>query len=127
MQEDVFYDGEVAAVGVYLDKPERGKPTGEPIDLSFFLCAEDGGVISLGRVYEPYLVDWVDWKTMKAGARSESHVAYEVDWMRCDLGLDILPVEVPEVMYAVLGRVTQVGLGGEKTEGRQHPSGYPDG
>ena len=36
MHEDVFNDGEVAVVTVYLDKPECRKPTRELIDLSFF-------------------------------------------------------------------------------------------
>ena len=60
MHEDVFNDGEVAVVTVYLDKPVCRKPTRELIDLSFFLCAEDGGVISLDGVDEPYLADWVE-------------------------------------------------------------------
>ena len=113
-----FFDGEIAVVAVYLDEPEDGKPTGEAIDLSSFLCTE-GGVVRLDGVDEPYLVDWVDWKTMHAAERSENHVVYEVDWMSCDVALDVLPVEVPLVMYAVLGRVAQVELGEEQVRGRQ--------
>ena len=122
MMTEEFFDGEVAVVAVYLDEPQDGKPTGEAVDLSFFLCTESG-VTQLDCVDEPYLVDWMDWKTMHAAERSESHVVYEVDWMSCDVALDILPVDVPEVMYAVLGRVSQVELGEERVRGRQRPDG----
>ena len=54
-----FIDCEVAVVVVYLDKPEDGKPTGETIDLSFFLETEYG-VTQLDGVEEPYLIYWIN-------------------------------------------------------------------
>ena len=90
---------------------------------SHSFCVQRAAWSSLDGVDEPYLVDWMDWKTMHAAERSESHVVYEVDWMSCDVALDILPVDVPEVMYAVLGRVSQVELGEERVRGRQRPDG----
>ena len=41
MQKD-FLNGEIAVVAVYLDEPQDGQPSGEPVDLSFFLTTEDG-------------------------------------------------------------------------------------
>ena len=52
--------GEFTVVAANLDEPEDGKPTGEPIDLSFFRDAEDG-VNQLDRVAEELsAIDWDD-------------------------------------------------------------------
>ena len=109
MKKD-FLDREVIVVAVYLDKPEDGKPAGEPFDLSFFLKAEDG-VTQLDRVVEePYLIDWDDWKTVRITDTLGRRLVYEADdGMSCDIEQDILPVEAPDVVYAMLGRLKQVG------------------
>ena len=85
-------------------------PTGKPIDLSFFLCA-GGNAVSLDDADEPYPID-------------------RVDWMSCDIEIDILPVyilqvEIPEVMYAMMGRVMQTEFGVRGRPGRKtqtHPT-----
>ena len=109
MQKD-FLDGEIAVVAVYLDRPEDGQPSGEPVDLSFFLTTEDG-VMQLDRVVEePYLIDWMDSKAMRLADTLGRRLIYEAeDGMSCDIEQDILPAEAPEVVYAMLGRLRQVG------------------
>lgn len=108
MQKD-FLDGEIVVVAVYLDKPEDGQPSGEPIDLSFFLNTA-AGVTQLERVVEePYLIDWMDSKTMRLADTLRRRLIYEADdGMSCDIEQDIPPVEAPEVVYAMLGRLRQV-------------------
>ena len=112
MAED-FIDGEVIVVAAYLDEPQGGQSAGEPIDLSFFRETEDD-VTQLDRIVEePYLIDWVDWKTMRLTDILGRRLTYEAeDGMSCDIEQDILPVEAPEVVDAALGRVRQAGLGG---------------
>ena len=104
-----FIDGEVIIVAVYLDEPLDGKPSGEPVDLSFFLMGADG-VTQLDRVVEePYLIDWMDSKTMRLADTLGRRLIYEAgDGMSCDIEQDILPAEAPEVVYAMLGRLMQV-------------------
>lgn len=41
MHNDIL-DGEIVVVAVYLDRPRDGQPSGEPVDLSFFLMGADG-------------------------------------------------------------------------------------
>ena len=108
MTED-FIDGEIVVVAVYLDEPQDGNPTGEPVDLSFFLTTEEG-VTQLDRVVEePYLIDWMDSKMMRLADVLGRRLIYEADdGMSCDIEQDILPVEAPEVVYAMLGRLRQV-------------------
>ena len=108
MQKDIL-DGEIVVVAVYLDEPEDGQPSGEPVDLSFFLNAA-AGVTQLDRVVEkPYLIDWMDSKTMRLADTFGRRLVYEADdGMSCDIEQDILPAEVPDVVYAMLGRVKQV-------------------
>ena len=124
MQEE-FFDGEIAVVAVYLDKPDDRKPTGEPIDLSFFLKTE-GGVTQLDGIEEPYLIDWLDWKVMHVSDALNRRLIYEADdGTTCDIELDTLPIEAPEVVYAVMGRMMQTEFGGERPTGRQDPGPQP--
>ena len=104
-----FIDGEIVVVAVYLDEPQDGQPSGEPVDLSFFLMGDDG-VTQLDRVVEePYLIDWMSAKTMRLADTLGRRLIYEAeDGMSCDIEQDILPVEAPEVVYAMLGRLRQV-------------------
>ena len=108
MTED-FIDGEIIVVAVYLDEPQGGQPSGEPVDLSFFLTTEDC-VRHLDRVVEePYIIDWMDSKAMRLADTLGRRMIYEADdGMSCDIEQDILPVEAPEVVYAMLGRLRQV-------------------
>ena len=108
MQND-FIDGEIVVVAVYLDEPQDGQPTGEPVDLSFFLMGDDG-VAQLDRVVEePYLIDWMGAKAMRLADVLGRRLIYEADdGMSCDVEQDILPAEAPEVVYAMLGRLRQV-------------------
>ncbi len=111
MQKD-FLDSEVAVVAVYLDGPQDGKPSGETVDLSFFLTTEDG-VTQLDRlVEEPCLIDWMGAKSMRLADTLDGRLIYEADdGMSCDIDQDILPVAAPEVVYAMLGRLRQVEPG----------------
>ena len=117
MTED-FIDGEIVVVAVYLDEPQDGKPTGEPVDLSFFLTTEDG-VAQLDRVVEePYLIDWMDAKAMRLADTLDRKLIYEAgDGMSCDMEQDILPVEAPELVYAMLGRLRQVEPDSRQADG----------
>ena len=64
MHNDIL-NGEIAVIAVYLDEPEDRQPSGEPVDLSFFLRAA-ASVTQLDRVVEePYLIDCMDSKTWK--------------------------------------------------------------
>ena len=122
---ETFLDGETAIVAVYLDKPQDGKPTGEAIDRSFFMCLE-GSVTQLDRVVEePYLIDWMDWRMMYAEEQTEHSVLYQDEWLHCEVELDILPVDVPKVVYAMLGRVMQTEFGDERAKGRQDGGNSP--
>ena len=112
MAEVNIHEGEVAVVAVYLDEPEDGTPTGEAIDLSFFLNHE-GGIIPIDHVVEePYIINWMDWKTMRLTDTLDRRLIYEDEHgMSCDIEMDILPVDPPEVVYAGLGSVMQTGFG----------------
>ena len=102
-------DGEIIVVAVYLDRPRDEKPSGEPVDLSFFLMGADG-VTQIDRVVEePYLIDWMDAKAMRLADTLDRKLIYEADdGMSCDIEQDILPAEAPQVVYAMLGRLMQV-------------------
>ena len=91
-----FLDGETAVVAVYLDKPQDEKPSGEPVDLSFFLNGADG-LVQLDRVVEePYLIDWMDAKAMRLADTLGRRLIYQADdGMSCDIEQDILPVDAP--------------------------------
>ena len=104
-----FIDGEIIVVAVYLDEPQDGQPSGEPVDLSFFLMGTDG-VTQLDRVVEePYLIDWMGAKAMRLADTLGRRLIYEADdGMSCDIEQDILPVDAPEGVYAMLGRLRQV-------------------
>ena len=104
-----FLDGEIAVVAVYTDRPQDGQPSGEPVDLSFFLNGADG-LVQLDRVVEePYLIDWMDAKAMRLADTLGRRLVYQTDdGMSCEIEQDILPAEAPEVVYAMLGRLTQV-------------------
>ena len=106
-------EGEVAAVGVFLDSPQDGQPTGEPIDLSSFL-ANGYGAPRLDGNEEPYVIDWVDWKMMRLKDIIGSRLIYEADdGMSCNFETDILPAEAPETVYAALGHLRQAGFAGD--------------
>ena len=108
MQNDLL-DGEIIVVAVYLDRPRDEKPSGEPVDLSFFLTGADG-VTQLDRVVEePYLIDWMSAKAMRLADTLGRRLIYEAeDGMSRDIEQDILPAEVPEFVYAMLGSLRQV-------------------
>ena len=91
-----FLDGETVVIAVYLDEPRGGQPSGEPVDLSFFLTTEDGATQLDRVVEEPYLIDWIDSKTMRPADTLGRRLTYEADGgMSCDIEQDILSVEAP--------------------------------
>ena len=108
MPKDIL-EGEVIIVAVYLDQPENNQPSGEPINRSFFLTTEDG-VTQLDRVVEePYIVEWIDSKAMRLTDVLNRRLVYEADdGMSCDIEQDILPVEAPRLIYAMIGSLRQV-------------------
>ena len=108
MHNDIL-NGEIVVVAVYLDETEDGQPSGEPVDLSFFLMGDDG-VTQLDRVVEePYLIDWMSAKAMRLADTLGRRLTYEADdGMSCDIEQDVLPVEAPVGVYAMLGRLMQV-------------------
>ena len=111
MQKDLL-DGGIIGVAVYLFEPEDRQPTGEPIDLLFFMNEADG-LVQLDRVFEePYLIDWMDSKAMRLTDTLGRRLIYEADdGMCCDFEQDILPAEAPEFVYAMLGRLRQADDG----------------
>ena len=107
--QKAFLDGEIAVVAVFIDRPQDGQPSGEPVDLSFFLNGADG-LVQLDRVVEePYLIDWMDAKAMRLVDTLGRRLVYEADdGMSCEIEQDTLPAETPKVVYAMLGRLVQV-------------------
>ncbi len=106
-------EGGVAAVGVFLDSPQDGQPTGEPIGLYFFLT-NGYGAPQLDGIEEPYIIDWVDWKTMRLKDSIGSRLIYEADdGMSCNIETDLLPIKAPETVYAALGHLRQAGFAGD--------------
>ena len=106
-----FLDREIAVIAVHLDEPQDGQPSGEPVDLSFFLNA-GGGVTQLDRVVEePYLINWMDSKTMRLADTLGKRLIHEADdGMSCDIEQDILPAEAPDLVYAMLGRLRHTSI-----------------
>ena len=60
-------------------------------------------------VEEPYLIDWMDAKAMRLADTLGRRLIYQADdGMSCDIEQDILPVDAPKLVYAMLGRMMQV-------------------
>ncbi len=113
MMSEQLIDGEVVVVGVFTEKPREGIPSAEPVDLAFFLTTDEG-VFEMDGVREPYLIDWLDWKVMRGPEGLERQVTYRADdGMSCAIERDILPADLPDTVYAMMGRIMLTEFGGD--------------
>ena len=68
-------------------------------------------LILMDEVFEPYEVEWQDWKNMHVIGKTETEVKYSGE-LNCVMLKEFLDMEEPpETIYAGQGRVRNVGFG----------------
>ncbi len=102
--------GEIRVLALFLSEPENGMPTSEPITRDYVLHTDEG-IEFIDSIEEPYLVDWEGWKELHISGHCDEEAEYKGEGLSCGVYRNVLPAELPDVIYAANGCVSQVSFG----------------